>query len=457
MENIIYYPTYTEMLYPEKINKSIRKKAIEALKNNELNTINLFNITWKDEENKVRKLLLPKKLTGVNANIIVLLGNDFPSGSHKVGPAYATLIESYIDGYMIPGNHSILAPSTGNFGIGAAYVCKLMGYDSIVVMPENMSIERHERIKKYGGKLFLIPSSESDIILTLKKTYDLAKNNPSYRVLAQFELFSNYRFHRYITGNSALEAAKDIGNGKIACFCSAPGSGGTLAAGDEIKKMFPECFITAVEPYECSTLANGRRGHHRIEGIGDKMCTLIHNVLNTDYIACVKEKDVMLGFKLIHDFGKVLQQLGLSSELTQHMQNLFGPSGICNILAAIKMAKHLSLGPEDNIVTIATDGFDRYGSVLKKLNKEFESNNDSLVTHWIKSVFLSQDIKEIYDFRSKESKERLYKQKERDWLQFGHSQEYLNSMKDMSFWDKEYSKIKEYDQKIQQIRNKHIL
>lgn len=457
MENIIYYPTYTEMLYPEKINKSIRKKAIEALKNNELNPINLFNITWKDEKNKVRKLLLPKKLTGVNANIIVLLGNDFPSGSHKVGPAYVTLIESYIDGYMIPGNHSILAPSTGNFGIGAAYVCKLMGYDSIVVMPENMSIERHERIKKYGGKLFLMPSSESDIILTLKKAYDLAKNNPSYRVLAQFELFSNYRFHRYVTGNSALEAAKDIGNGKIACFCSAPGSGGTLAAGDEIKKMFPECFVTAVEPYECSTLANGRRGHHRIEGIGDKMCTLIHNVLNTDYIACVKEKDVMLGFKLIHDFGKVLQQLGLSSELTQHMQNLFGPSGICNIMAAIKMAKHLSLGSEDNIVTIATDGFDRYGSVLKKLNKEFEFNNDSLVTHWIKSVFLSQDIKEIYDFRSKESKESLYKQKEQDWLQFGHSQEYLNSMKDMSFWDKEYSKIKEYDQKIQQIRNNHIL
>jgi hypothetical protein len=276
-------------------------------------------------------------------------------------------------------------------------------------------------------------------------------------VLAQFELFSNYRFHRYVTGNSALEAAKDIGNGKIACFCSAPGSGGTLAAGDEIKKMFPECFVTAVEPYECSTLANGRRGHHRIEGIGDNMCTLIHNVLNTDYIACVKEKDVMLGFKLIHDFGKVLQQLGLSSKLTQHMQNLFGPSGICNILAAIKMAKHLSLGSEDNIVTIATDGFDRYGSVLKKLNKEFEFNNDSLVTHWIKSVFLSQDIKEIYDFRSKESKESLYKQKEQDWLQFGHSQEYLNSMKDMSFWDKEYSKIKEYDQKIQQIRNKHIL
>lgn len=457
MENMTYYPTYEEMLYPEKVDKSIREKAIEALKNDELNPINLFNITWKDTNNKVRKLLLPKALTGVNANIIVLLGNDFPSGSHKVGPAYATLIESYIAGNMIPKKHSILAPSTGNFGIGAAYVCKLMGYDSIVVMPKNMSIERHERIKKYGGKLFLTPSSESDIVLTLQKTYDLAKNNQSYRVLAQFELFSNYRFHRYVTGNSALEAAKSIGNGKIACFCSAPGSGGTLAAGDEIKKIFPECFVAAVEPYECSTLANGRRGQHRIEGIGDKMCTLLHNVLNTDYIACVKEKDAMLGFKLIHDFGKVLQQLGLSNKLTQYMQNLFGPSGICNILAAIKMAKYLNLGSDDNIITVATDGFDRYGSTLQKLNKELESDNDSVVEHWIKSVFLNQDTEEIYDFRSKKSKERLYKQKEQDWIQFGHSQEYLNSMRDISFWDKEYAKIKEYNQKIQQIRNKHVL
>jgi len=74
----------------------------------------------------------------------------------------------------------------------------------------------------------------------------------------------NYRFHRYVTGNSAVEAVKGIGNGRIACFTSAPGSAGTIAAGDEIKKAFPEAKITALEPYECSTLANGGRGQHRI-------------------------------------------------------------------------------------------------------------------------------------------------------------------------------------------------
>ncbi|MCY6371594.1 PLP-dependent cysteine synthase family protein [Clostridium ganghwense] len=457
MNSMCYYPTYEEMLYPEKIDNSCREKAIKALKKDELNSINLFNITWKDKSNKVRKLVLPKELTGVNANILVLLGNDFPSGSHKVGPAYATLIESYLDGNMIPGKHTLLAPSTGNFGIGAAYICKLMGYDSIVVMPENVSNERHERIKKYGGKLSLTPPSESDVIFTLEKTYELAKNNSNYRVLAQFEFFSNYRFHRYVTGNSAIEAAKNIGNGKIACFCSAPGSGGTLAAGDEIKKVFSQCQVTAVEPFECSTLSNGRRGQHRIEGIGDKMCTLIHNVLNTDYIACIKEKEAMLGFKILHDYGKALEEVGVSSKLAQYMKNIFGPSGICNILGAIKMAKYLNLGSDDNVVTIATDGFDRYGSVLKKLNKEFKEDNNSTVKQWIKDVFLNQDINEIYDFRSSEAKERLYKQKEKDWLHFGHSKEYLDSMRTMNFWDREYVKINDYNEKIKKFRNKHMI
>ena len=80
------------------------------------------------------------------------------------------------------------------------------------------------------------------------------------------------------------EAVKGIGNGRVAAFCSAPGSAGTLAAGDQIKVAFPECKIVALEPHECSTLTNGGRGQHRIEGIGDKMCTLIHNVLTTDFI-----------------------------------------------------------------------------------------------------------------------------------------------------------------------------
>lgn len=444
-------PCYEEMLYPEKIDGEIRAMALNARQENELDPINLFNITWKDENNKVRKIVLPKELTGVDANIVVMLGTGFPSGSHKVGPAYSTLIEGCVDGEINPGEHTILGPSTGNFGIGVSYICGLMGYKAIVIMPDNMSKERYERIRKYGAELELTPGSESDVILTLEKTYELMKN-PQNKALAQFELMPNYRFHRYVTGNSAVEAVQGIGNGRIACFTSAPGSAGTIAAGDEIKAHFPEAKIAALEPYECSTLATGGRGQHRIEGIGDKMCTLIHNVLTTDFVVLIKDDDTIKGLKLVHDGGDVLIKMGVDPETAAYMKDIFGPSGICNILGAIKMAKYLKLGPEDNVVTIATDGFDRYHSVIEDLEKRYLEIEDFVMERWAKDIFLGASENGIYDYRRKDVKEKLFKQKEADWIKFGYSKEYLDSMRSMSFWDGEYSKIFAYDEKIKEMR-----
>ncbi len=448
---IPYGPTYEEMLKPEIMDPEVRMKALKALKENELDPINLFNITWKDAEDKVRKVVLPKELTGVDANIIVLLGMEFPSGSHKVGPAYATLMEGCVDGEIIPGEHTILGPSTGNFGIGVSYICNLMGYQAVVIMPDNMSKERYERIRKYGAELDLTPGTEADVILTLQRTYEL-KKNPKNRPLAQFELMPNYRFHRYVTGNSAIEAVKSIGNRRIAVFCSAPGSAGTLAAGDEIKKAFPECKIAALEPYECSTLANGGRGQHRIEGIGDKMCTLIHNVLTTDFVTLIKDDDCVKVLKVIHDSPEVLVKLGIDPEVAFSMRELFGVSGICNILGAIKMVKYLKLGPGDNVVTIATDSFDRYQSVIEDLDRRYLETSDTVLYRWMKDVFLEMDEALIYDFRRSDKKEQLFKQKEHDWLPFGYKKEYLDSMRNPEFWEKEYDKIDTYNKKIKELR-----
>jgi cysteine synthase len=451
MCKIPFGPNYNEMLNPEIINPKVREKALEALEENELDSINLFNITWKDENNEVRKIVLPKELTGVDANIVVMLGKGFPSGSHKVGPAYSTLIEGCVDGDIIPGEHTILGPSTGNFGIGVSYICRLMGYEAVVIMPDNMSKERYERIQKYGAKLDLTPGSESDVILTLERTYKL-KENPKNRALAQFELFPNYRFHRHVTGNSAIEAVKGIGNGRIACFTSAPGSAGTIAAGDQIKSVFPECKIAALEPYECSTLANGGRGQHRIEGIGDKMCTLIHNVLTTDFVVLIKDEETVQGIKIIHDGTKALVELGIAEETANFMRELFGPSGICNILGAIKMAKYLKLGPDDNVVTIATDGFDRYNSVIENLNSRYLEVEDFVIKRWVKDIFIDQKDDNVFDYRRKDAKERLFAQKESDWVKFGYSKEYLDSMKDMEFWNNEYEKVNYYNEKIKELR-----
>ena len=455
MTKIPFGPTYDEMLHPDHISPEVRAKALKAKYADELDPINLFNINWKDDHGQVRKIVLPKELTGVEANIVVLLGKQFPSGSHKVGPAYSTLIEGCIDGDIVPGQHTILGPSTGNFGIGVSYIANLMKYQAIVIMPDNMSKERYDRIQRYGAKLDLTPGSESDVILTLERTYEL-KKNPNYRTLAQFELMPNYRFHRHVTGNSCVEAVKDVGNGRIACFASAPGSAGTLAAGDGIKAVFPECKIAALEPYECSTLTNGGRGQHRIEGIGDKMCTLIHNILTTDFIALIKDDDSVRGLKIIHDAPEVLVRHGVDKKIAEEMRELFGVSGICNILGAIKMAKHLRLGPGDNVVTIATDGYDRYESVLELLEKRELETADYVLERWFKDIFLGAEDANIEDARLPKVKERLFKQKEKDWLKFGYTQQYLDSMRHAEFWENEYQKVNEYDEKIKKMRGKEL-
>lgn len=450
-KKIPFGPTYEEMLHPETISPEIREKALKVKTQDELDPINLFNITWKNENNEANKIVLPKELTGVDANIVVLLGKYFPSGSHKVGPAYATLMEGCVDGDIIPGEHTILGPSTGNFGIGVAYICNLMGYESIVIMPDNMSKERYERIQKYGGKLDLTPGTESDVILTLQRTYEL-KKDPKNRPLAQFELLPNYRFHRYVTGNSAIEAVKGIGNGRVACFTSAPGSAGTIAAGDQLKSAFPECKVVALEPYECSTLATGGLGQHRIEGIGDKMCTLIHNVLTTDFVALIHDDDCVKGLKIIQDGQEVLVKAGVSQAAAKNLLDKFGVSGICNILGAIKMAKYLRLGPDDNVVTIATDGFDRYPSVIEELKERYLEYEGMVLERWFNDIFIKADEEHIYDFRKPENKERLFKQKEKDWLPFGYSQEYIDSMRSMDFWEEEFAKIENYDKMIKELR-----
>lgn len=451
MHKIPFGPTYFEMLHPQTIAPDIRLQALKVKDIDELNPLNLFNITWKNEQGQVHKVILPRELTGTEANIVVLLGKYFPSGSHKVGPAYATLIEGCVDGDIIPGEHTILGPSTGNFGIGVSYICGLMGYDAIVIMPDNMSKERYERIEKYGAKLDLTPGTESDVILTLQRTYEL-KKDPRNRPLAQFELMPNYRFHRYVTGNSAIEAVKGIGNGRIACFTSAPGSAGTLAAGDEIKKVFPEARIVALEPYECSTLTTGGQGQHRIEGIGDKMCTLIHNVLNTDYVALIPDDDAVRGLKVIQDGAEALEELGIPRASVAALHDLFGVSGICNILGAIKMAHYLKLGPDDNVVTIATDGFDRYPSVLEDLERRYLETEKFVLKRWARDIFLDEKTEHVYDYRSARNKEKLFLQKEKDWLPFGYSQDYLNSMRSPEFWENEFARIAAYDEKIKAMR-----
>jgi cysteine synthase len=440
------------MLQPRLLPPAVRDRALTASAN-ELDPYNLFNITWRGQDTRVRHIVLPKALTGVDANIVVLVGRHFPSGSHKVGPAYATLMEGELDGEIVPGVNTIVGPSTGNFGIGVAYISRLMGYPAVVIMPDGMSPERYQRIRQYGGKLDLTPGSESDVILVLERTEEYKKDSRN-KVLAQFELLPNYRFHRYVTGRSALEAAAEHGNGRVAAFVSAPGSAGTIAAGDEIKQRFPDSLVCALEPKECSTLFNNGRGVHRIEGIGDKMVTLIHNVLTTDYVGLIHDHDCILGLELVERQGPLLERtLHLPDGQLAGLAGVFGISGICNVLGAIRFARRLNLGPEDNVVTVATDGFDRYPSVLAELEERNSAPAETALQGWLETVFRNYDPQTFLDVRPREQKQRLFGYKQRVWSEFGYSQSYLDGMQSQSFWDAEFDKIGEIDRRLIAQRN----
>jgi cysteine synthase len=442
------------MRNPMLLSAELREQA-NAARTTELDPRNLFNINWKNTGDEVEKIVLPKELTGVAANIVVLSGRTFPSGSMKVGPAYATLAEHEALEHLRPGDRTVIGPSTGNFGIGTAYVSLLKGYQAIVVMPDNMSKERYERIRKYKGELDLTPGTESDVILTLERTHSAYVSKPEQFVtLAQFELLPNYRFHRHVTGKAALDAVKGIGNGQIAAFTSAPGSAGTLAAGDAIKAIYPDAKIVALEPRECSTLYDGGQGQHRIEGIGDKMVTLIHNVYNSDLLMLIHDEETVRGMEVMQNGTHLLvDRLGVPSAVACHLYGRFGPSCICNIVGAIKTAKYLGLGPEDNVVTVATDSYDRYPSVSELL---YERNggrpSDDQLEMWAKSVFLGASLGEIVDLTQNGQQARLQRMKADLWTRFGYSADYIRNMVDQDFWDTEYARIREIDPVIAQVR-----
>jgi cysteine synthase len=444
-------PTYDEMRDPGLLPADLRHAARRAAAD-EANPLNLFNISWCDASGQPRFVVLPRGFTRTKANIVVLLGCGFPSGSHKVGPAYSTLAESEVEGAVKPGM-VMVGPSTGNFGIGVAYVSRLKGYEALVVMPEGMSSERYERIRKYGGRLDLTPGSESDVILVLERVREI-RRDPRLFVLAQFELMPNYRFHRHVTGDACLRAAAQVGNGRVAAFVSAPGSAGTLAAGDAVKARFPGAQVVAVEPKECATLTNEGRGTHRIEGIGDKMVTLIHNVGATDHVMAIHDDDTVKGLRVVAAGAEALRRLcgdGPYECLTEAL----GVSSICNIVAAIRTARHLGLGEGDNVVTIATDGYDRYPSVMDDLEKRTGLPiTDAVIEEWHEGIFGSYDPAEFLDVRPNAHQERLLRQKEEMWTQLGYSRDYLDAMKSRDFWEAEYAKVGAMNDGIAELRER---
>ena len=460
--NLITGPTFSEMLDPTKINSDIRKNALQVKAADPLDPLNLFNITWKDPNNDIYYELLPNALTGVEAPIVVLYGKDFPTGSHKVGATYSVLIEKALKGEVDPQKHTIVWPSTGNYGIGGAWVGCRMKFDTVVILPEEMSQERFDIIRSYGARLELTPGCESNVKEIYDKCHALRKANPEQiRVMNQFEEFANYRFHYFVTGNTLIELAQrlqaqGIGRGNISAYISAVGSGGTIAAGDRLKRQWPGGHkIIGLEPIQCPTLFWNGYGGHDIQGIGDKHVTWIHNVMNMDAIMCIDDTETKLGLQLLTEppGWKVLsQKYGISEERISKLSQIFGISGVCNVLGAIKTAKFYGYGKDDLIATVCTDAMDRYGSVMHQMTESYGPMDETEAEIRLVSIFHKQKLDWI-DEGTLRNRNQWHNLKYYTWVeQQGKTAAELDAQRSQDYWEEKQAEVEEIDKMIESYR-----
>jgi cysteine synthase len=383
-ERNIIIPTYAQMKDPSKIPAKV-KEELAKIGLWDLHPRNLFRINWHNEPKSsggqfggVNVLELPSSLTGVPARIVAIVGKWFPTGAHKVGAAFSCLVPRLVTGQFDPSSQKAVWPSTGNYCRGGAYDSALLGCESIAILPEGMSRERFEWLAKVAGETIKTPGSESNVKEIFDKCKELRQSGQDLMIFNQFEEFPNYLWHYEVTGHAIEEAFKRIAKpgDEFRGITSATGSGGTIAAGDYLKQVFPGSKIAASEALQCPTLLENGFGAHRIAGIGDKHVPWIHNIKNTDLVVAIDDNAVVNLARLFNeeDGRAYLAEKGVPEALIAQL-DLLGFSGISNVLTAIKMAKYYEMGEHDVIFTIATDSMELYHSRIHEMRQEMGDYN----------------------------------------------------------------------------------
>jgi cysteine synthase A len=264
-----------------------------------------------------------------------------PSGSIKDRVAKYVINLNEEKGVL--NSQSIIVEATsGNTGISFAMVCAIKGYRCVIVMPENVSIERQKLITMLGAEVCLSPQEEF-YTGAIKRAQQMARNNPSVFLPRQFENPDDVDCHYLTTANEILNG---MGNQKIDAFVAGIGTGATLmGVGKRLKELYPDCLVIAVEPKEASVL-NGCRSPsaHDIPGIGPGFIPPIVEPQKIDWCETIPSKDAILLTQ------KVSLKLGI----------MVGVSTGANILGTINVLK--KIGKNKTIVTVFPDRSERYFS-----------------------------------------------------------------------------------------------
>jgi len=460
----IVLPTFGQLADPTTIPASILD-ALADVDPDAPHPLNLFRVHWfNDEDRRGRSevpghLVLPPELTGVDATVVVALGQRFPMiHAHKVLAAYACLAPRILTGQFDPQAHRAVWPSTGNYCRGGVAISRIMQCRGVAVLPEGMSAERFDWLDRWvadPADIVRTPGSESNV----KEIYDECARLdalPDHIIFNQFSEFGNHLAHVVCTG-AALDSVfehlrKERPQLRLRAFVSATGSAGTIAAGDHLKDIHGT-QIVAVEAVQCPTLLYNGFGEHNIQGIGDKHVPFIHNVLNTDYVAGISDRATD-GLDLLfnHPEGKAYlrERRGIAPEVVDALSGL-GFSGIANVLAAIKLARYRGLTSDDVVITVATDGAGMYGSErAKSLQTRFGGSFDRVSAAETFGQFLAGVGTDHLLETSHIDRERMFNLGYFTWVeQQGVSLEDFVARRERSFWTGLRTLVPRWDEMIE--------
>ena len=275
---------------------------------------------------------------GLRARVLAKLEYTNPGGSVKDRVALNMINDAEARGLISPGA-TIIEPTSGNTGIGLALVGSMRGYNTIIVMPDTMSVERQKTIKAYGAKVVLTPGSRG-MTGAIEKAEELAKEIPNSFIPSQFENPANPNAHMLTTGPEIWEDTE----GGVDIFIAGVGTGGTLTGvGEYLKGRNPAVAVVGVEPASSPVLSAGVAGPHGIQGIGAGFVPKVLKLGIYDGVIPVRDEDAYaMGRRLAREEGIFV---GISSGAAA--------------FAAIELAKR----PENSgktIVVLLPDGGGKY-------------------------------------------------------------------------------------------------
>ncbi len=285
------------------------------------------------------KLSKLKEELGLKGDIFAKLERFNPQGSHK-DRAALYMIKGAMERGEIKENTVIIEPTSGNTGIGLAFICSYMNLRCVLTMPESMSEERKKLLRYLGAELILTPAAEG-MKGAIKKAEEIAEKEESAFIPSQFSNKDNVRAHIETTGPEILA---DLG-GEVDFFVAGVGSGGTVSGvGSFLKSKNSDVKIVAVEPLSSPMISKGISAPHKIQGIGANFVPENYDPSVVDEVITVSDEDALKFQKLI----------------CKHEGIFSGISSGAALCAAAKIAEKES----GNVVVLLSDTGDRYLSSL---------------------------------------------------------------------------------------------